>query len=296
MSRERCNLCGSYSTEVVGRVSRYLLPLETVMCTTCGLVFSNPVPDPKTLERFYSRRYRFLYQGVFARSPPRRHIRRRRRAARKAFDFLGDRLPTGGPSILEIGCGSGEFLALCRERELNAVGIEPGRDYARHARDSLGLNVHTTTLDAYEPGSKTVALVVMMEVLEHLKDPSAALSKVNRMLIPGGRIFVTVPNVLNTELPPISRFHFAHIFNFSPRTLEMMMQKAGFEPVDQKRRSTVNLFEKVRSPSDEVGIDGDAVAELRSFFAEHTGKKYVFSWPTYRRFLLNLLRLARDHG
>ncbi len=43
---------------------RYLLPLETVMCTTCGLVFSNPVPDPKTLERFYSRRYRFLYQGV----------------------------------------------------------------------------------------------------------------------------------------------------------------------------------------------------------------------------------------
>ena len=76
----------------------------------------------------------------------------------------------------------------------------------------------------------------------------------------------------------------------------MMMQKAGFEPVDQKRRSTVNLFEKVRSPSDEVEIDGDAVAELRSFFAEHTGKKYLFSWPTYRRFLLNLLRLARDHG
>ncbi len=58
----------------------------------------------------------------------------------------------------------------------------------------------------------------------------------------------------------------------------MMMQKAGFEPVDQKRRSTVNLFEKVRSPSDEVEIDGDAVAQLRSF-SPATGKKYLFSWP-----------------
>ena len=75
-------------------------------------------------------------------------------------------------------------------------GIEPTREIAEVCRTSRGLdNVVQGTIDdvQYSPGFFNV--ITLMDVLEHLPDPGSALAKINTLLVPGGAVFIKVPNM-----------------------------------------------------------------------------------------------------
>lgn len=67
-----CNLCGGTSVDVLATRSRSRRPLRTVICLSCGLVWSDPLPlDPR---KFYEDEYRLDYKGTY--SPKPKHILR----------------------------------------------------------------------------------------------------------------------------------------------------------------------------------------------------------------------------
>ncbi len=140
----------------------------------------------------------------------------------------------GARSVLDVGCGQGDFLREARERlpdarlagiDLSAAGLElvagrvPG---ARLVRADLS---NAELLPAELNGFATHA--VCSEVLEHLDDPAVALRKVAPALAPGGRLIVTLPG------GPRSAFdiHIGHRRHYSPRELEALLRAAGYQPV-----------------------------------------------------------------
>ena len=64
-----------------------------------------------------------------------------------------------------------------------------------------------------------VDLVVLHHVLEHLASPSAALRRVHEWTAENGHLYLSVPNIQNTEASPFNRFHRAHLYSFSPATI-----------------------------------------------------------------------------
>jgi putative addiction module CopG family antidote len=98
--------------------------------------------------------------------------------------------------VLDIGCGSGFYLAALREAGWDGEGIEPGETAAQFARKHCGLPVHNSNaeeaLAACRDGS--FDLVTMWHVLEHLPDPAKVLAEVRRILRPGGTLMLEVPN------------------------------------------------------------------------------------------------------
>lgn len=101
-------------------------------------------------------------------------------------------LPRGPSNILDIGCGDGLFFD--RLTEFGEVeGVEPFAelvDPANPYRD----RIYTVPFDeAFRPG-KEYSLILMLDVLEHLEKPNAALRHVSALLKPGGRLVVTVPS------------------------------------------------------------------------------------------------------
>jgi len=114
--------------------------------------------------------------------------------AREAYllDLLRRRQPAAGwGAILDVGCGDGLFFD-CLQEFGSVEGVEPDADlvdpHAAHAG-----RITVAPFDAgFQPG-KRYGLILLLDVLEHLPDPAAALRHALQLLAPGGRILATVP-------------------------------------------------------------------------------------------------------
>jgi len=111
-------------------------------------------------------------------------------------------VPTGVKAVLEIGCGTGAFGALVkRERHCRYVGVELFENAAEQARPRLDevhvLNVEKESLP-FSPAS--FDCLVCNDVLEHLVDPWAVLTRLVTFLRPGGYIVSSTPNVRFSEV------------------------------------------------------------------------------------------------
>lgn len=98
-----------------------------------------------------------------------------------------------GARVLDAGCGSGGNLALlARYGALQAMEFDAG---ARQRACALGFGpVLAGSLPADLPFAEgSFDLVCLLDVLEHVADDAAALQRLREVLVPGGRLLVTVP-------------------------------------------------------------------------------------------------------
>ncbi|MFQ5743489.1 MAG: class I SAM-dependent methyltransferase [Acidobacteriota bacterium] len=150
------------------------------------------------MDQAYARRYRQLYE---------RHWWWRARE-KVILAALRRRQPAGGwRTILDVGCGDGLFFE--RLSELGEVeGVEPEAALvsasSRHRH-----RIHLCPFDdSFLPG-KRYSLILMLDVLEHLEDPAAALRHAQALLEPLGVLLATVPafNLLWTQHDELNRHH-----------------------------------------------------------------------------------------
>lgn len=98
--------------------------------------------------------------------------------------------------VLEVGCGGGAMLrAIRRHRpDLQVDGLDLSKSALRNARQRPG-QVRYLAGDAHQlpVASESYDAVVVLDVLEHLPDPQAALHEVQRVLKPGGVLHLFCP-------------------------------------------------------------------------------------------------------
>ncbi len=124
--------------------------------------------------------------------------------------------------ILDIGCGSGQFLYFLRERGYeNAVGIDLDEAQVEVAR-RLGLDATCATVaDFLEQDEQSYGLIAMLDIIEHFtrEELFPLLESVSSRLAPGGRLMASVPNA---DSPHAARAIYAditHEIAFTPTSL-----------------------------------------------------------------------------
>jgi SAM-dependent methyltransferase len=115
----------------------------------------------------------------------------RRATAKRVLQALGPYRQDG--RLLDVGCGHGFLVHEASAQGFDAFGIEPSLDAATYARDVLGVDVRSTTLEALPPDEQ-FDVVVLTDVLEHIADPVEALRKCARLVAPGGVLCVGTPD------------------------------------------------------------------------------------------------------
>jgi SAM-dependent methyltransferase len=116
----------------------------------------------------------------------------RRATANRLLDQVGGYVAHG--SLLDVGCGHGVLLDEARKRGYESTGLELSADAARHARDSLGLDVHEVPLESFDPGARRFDVIMLADVIEHLEDPVGALDRCHELLADGGVLVVVTPD------------------------------------------------------------------------------------------------------
>src|ERR671934_681452 len=115
----------------------------------------------------------------------------RRATAAHLLDLIGEHVGSG--RLLDVGCGHGLLLDEARRRGFEVVGLELSRAAARHARETLGLEVVEQPVEAFVD-LDGFDVVVLADVLEHLDDPVAAVDRCAGLLRPGGALCVVTPD------------------------------------------------------------------------------------------------------
>ncbi len=189
---------------------------------------------------------------------------------RELFDWVLDRLgcyALAGRRLYEGGANVGLFLDVAGARGWSARGVEPSRQAVAEGRRRFGVDLTQGTVEDAPAPPASADAVVMLDVLEHLADPVAALAALRRVATDEGLIALTTINCesLHSRLrrgawPWYIR---PHLHYFTPATLRRTMEKGGFDMIDYRVvPRSFHLSYVVARGRDNLGLAGRAGERL----------------------------------
>ncbi len=234
-----CNWCGSTDAVLLfegpDRMLRMPGHFRLVRCRCCGLIRQNPRLVWESLKNYYTEdfgSYRSALEvSLF-------HDMARRYGIWKLLRAI-ERFQRGG-KLLDVGCGTGFFLAQAqRTGQWEVMGIEPVETAAAYARRIVRAPILVGRFSDVELPRSSFDVITMWHVLEHLAEPIVDLSRAHALLRPGGWLVLAIPNLeslaarvfgpywIGWELP-------RHLYLFPRKTLRTILTSLGFSVADER--------------------------------------------------------------
>jgi 2-polyprenyl-3-methyl-5-hydroxy-6-metoxy-1,4-benzoquinol methylase len=254
MSKTNCYVCGSLKNEV----ALVETPLETRFgspvlpdieyrqrrCKNCGLLFVDCDVTEDFLNNLYAKESVDWQRELIGSDVTVGASRL------KEFGHLCDlifrmRNPKSGESLLDFGCQTGEFGFIATQKgSIKPYGVEMSSDYARVAEARGGFHsVHVGSLATAPFTDGQFDYISAQEVLEHMVDPLEAIKKFRTLIKSDGLLLITVPSshyfVLKKRIyslwaPNARALVHTHLYNFTPSSMRILMEKADFEIISMK--------------------------------------------------------------
>jgi SAM-dependent methyltransferase len=157
-------------------------------------------------------------------------------------------------TLLDIGCGTGLFLAVARRRGWKPYGIDECEPATRHAREHFGLEVWNGSFEGLAAEGRRFDAITGWDVIEHSHAPVALLAAARRCLARDGVIGLSTPNqrsILDLVAgalyrlsagrvtAPLEKFYIEqHFLYYTPATLADSLARAGLVAVAMRRELT----------------------------------------------------------
>ena len=143
-----------------------------------------------------------------------------------------------GRGLLDIGCGTGDFLETAKKNNWNVVGIEPNeqaRSVANFKTNNSVFDIqHLETLN-----KNSFDVITLWHVLEHLPNLKDHIETFKKLLKPDGTLVIAVPNYKSYDAQFYKSFWAAydvprHLWHFSKDSIRKIFNKSGFELIEIK--------------------------------------------------------------
>jgi SAM-dependent methyltransferase len=246
-----CDLCGENRTnlflEAESEVNKE--KFKIVRCANCGLIYLNPRPAKEIIGRYYPVDSYYAFQDFSAKKRlnyrewlknislegyyDSKNIFKKLIAKLLVRNFLVVIPKERKGRLLDIGCGSGEFLYQMKNFGWEVYGIEISQE-ASDMGNKRGLNIFFGELENTNFPENFFDVVVLSQTLEHVYSPGSYLEKIYRLLKVGGLLITGVPNVGCLEIQVFGRSCHAldvprHLHFFTIASLRNYLEKYGFE-------------------------------------------------------------------
>jgi SAM-dependent methyltransferase len=252
-----CEVCGSkhhrFLFEGWDRIFGVPGIFKIVQCEECSLIFINPQPQPERLKAYYPkdyyvpdpshyREYSWLrkkvleeYFGYGKRSNSSKGLQLLRKMILFPFKV---QYRTSIPYVekgrlLDIGCGNGTELFKLKAMGWETYGLEIDEGASVQAR-SKGIDVFTGNLFEANYPDHFFHVVRMSFVLEHLPNPKENLMEIKRILMPEGRLYISIQNARSLNYWLFRKKWFSldvprHLFSFTPKTIRKLLSPLGLK-------------------------------------------------------------------
>lgn len=214
-----CHICNSPKNSPVYHDNR----LVVVQCSNCGLVYQSESKILSSPDRFYQESKLTDVQAPASMDK-----------YKDIIDFICSKYPGG--KLLDVGAGIGSLISILSKKGINCTGLEPSKEQADYAH-ALGLKVVNEFLIEDLFPKKSFDVITLIQVLEHLPDPTHSLKIASQYLRENGTIIISVPSYNNprfllyraTGLKTLVKRDFIapHLFYYTPDTLQKIVKAAG---------------------------------------------------------------------
>jgi len=220
-----------------------------VDCLKCGAIYMDPMPSDAELQGYYDAYLKegelVLSVGLGSRRPKLRQVYHAVSGDVDPRDFV--EIPSGG-RVLDYGSGDGNYLSYFHSKGVNIVGAEIS-DKLIAASEEAGLSM--TRVDDFDripfPDGQ-FDVVYLMQVFEHLRSPRRFMQELSRVLKPGGRLYLAVPNAASAWRRVFARnwvsgwFAPFHLVHYTRDSLAGLGREYGLPAVDSWSRTPESWF------------------------------------------------------
>lgn len=226
---EPCPACLNNDATHAGSKNGY----ELHRCDRCKTVRVSPQPSAEQLNAYYT-----SYAGTCDYTKKRTSKLKRSRARIKRLMGMHS-----GMDFLDVGCNYGFAVAAAGELGLNAQGIDidaTAVNASREAFGTVGTFEYRTVQDHAASGAKA-DIIYTSEVIEHTPDPNSFTAAMERILKPGGLLFVTTPDAGHCRVPAdFTQWSHTnppeHLTYFTKKGMRSMLERHGFTKVKFRLR------------------------------------------------------------
>jgi len=188
-SIDACPVCGNGQFNFLLKTTDFTTTGEQfniTQCSTCGVICTNPRPTQATIGKYYDSASYISHTSGGTSLTDRIYRQVRGYTTASKLSLIRRFHPSG--SLLDFGCGTGNFLAAALNNGWTCTGVEPSAE----ARKRIGPQIQVYPNIHGVKGMFDV--ITLWHVLEHVHDPNETLRSLRSHLTPGGTLFIAVPN------------------------------------------------------------------------------------------------------
>ena len=229
MQKTSCVICNSGKYKIIckNRDYRYGLSAKSfrlVKCAKCGLIYLNPRSSEKDIHKFYPQEYYGTQFGIIGEKIDNYFVNRKIYGMEK-FKQEG--------KLLDIGCGTGDFLLQVQKRSYDVCGIDVSPQACKVARKKRLIIYHDDLKKHHFP-AKSFDIITLWHVFEHLYNPSDILKEIKRILKDDGTLIMETPNIDCFSFKIFKGYHFhldspRHLHHWTKHSMELILNKNGFK-------------------------------------------------------------------
>ncbi len=249
-----CPICATANPDLRYQITQF----RVYRCRSCTQVYLWPLISENEVREMFTRLYtdgegsvpelKTYYEYTYIDEPSNPLV--------QAYEvWLGqlERFKKTG-RLLDVGCGTGLFLAVARRRGWETYGIDDCIEATEHARNHFGLEVLDGDFHEIAERGERFDAITMWDIIEHARDPVGLLTSAKDLLAPGAVMGISTPNqrnildmILGTLYRlsgglvsrPLDKIYFEqHFLYFDPQTLAASIERAGLEVAFEKLELT----------------------------------------------------------
>jgi 2-polyprenyl-3-methyl-5-hydroxy-6-metoxy-1,4-benzoquinol methylase len=233
LNQSTCPACGAASISTYLTVSDHFLSKENFnldLCGSCNLLFTNPRPTLDRIGDYYKSEDYVSHSSTKKGFVNKVYGWVRSYTLKKKISLLKEL--SSGKKLLDIGAGTGHFLAKAKESGYSVLGLEPDEDARKVALSENGIELKDLSL--LHGLEESFDIISMWHVLEHVYNLQTDLDKIVSLVNRKGVLIIAVPNYTSFDAQYYKEFWAAydvprHLYHFSPKSIIPLIESKGLK-------------------------------------------------------------------
>lgn len=225
-----CPTCGSKQFSDFHSCIDYTVSHETFKlreCTTCQMLITTPRPDDNDLGKYYQSKDYISHSNKAASLIDKIYLIARHYTLRKKLNLISNYKHQG--TLLDYGCGTGEFINICKSNGWEIKGVEPSTTARAKASELTGEKITESIQDIDSQHD----VITLWHVLEHVPDLERTVDALYSRLKENGIIFIAVPNYKSFDAQHYKNYWAAydvprHLWHFDQNSMKELLTKKQF--------------------------------------------------------------------
>jgi len=158
-------------------------------------------------------------------------------------------------NILDIGCGSGNFLSMFNRKDWQVFGFDISDFAGKTALKYFNIKIFKPNDILKKNFKRKYDVITMLNSIEHFYEPLLYLERVKNVIKDDGYLIIQVPNISSLGFLIFGKYWYPlqpgrHLFNFNPSNLKKLVEEFGFKVIKidhfNKNHSIYGIFQSIR--------------------------------------------------